>query len=125
MKEAILGSYDTSVWLGTIFWTLILFFMYKLYKSPNKESGFKWNLFIRNNSIDFMLHILLAMVFLRAGKGFINSVYAFINKKIEANFDVVVVLDPESMDIVILVAIIVLPVSYYIHKYLRPKIKTP
>ena len=118
--EAILGHYEFATWFGTIFWTLVLLITYKLFKAPNTDAGFKLSLFWKSNRLDFLTHVLLAAVFLRSGEGFIHTIYDLVNKKLQDN-EIPFQFDPDSMDVVILVAIIVLPASYLIHKYLRKR----
>lgn len=120
MKElasAILGDYTFSVWIGTIFWTTVILFTYKLFKAPNKENGFKWSYFWRYNSLNFLFHILLSAIVLRAGEGLIGTAYSVINKYVLSKFETEI--DHLSMDVIMMVAIIVLPLSFLMHKYLK------
>lgn len=122
LKEAIFGHHNLAVWLGTVVWTVIILFTYKLNKAPNLKSGFKWRFFLNDNLLDFIFNILLSVITLRAGDGFIHSLYSFLNEKVLSGFDFN--LDADSMDIVIAVSFIVLPLSYWLHKKRKPVVSS-
>jgi hypothetical protein len=118
LKEAIFGHHNLAIWLGTMFWTILILFVYKINKAPRIGKGFKLHYFLNDNLYDFILNIGLASVMLRSGDGLIQSVYKFVNEKLLVGFDFQ--LNSDGMDVVIMVSIIVMPLSYVIHKFRNP-----
>jgi|GEM_PF-5511252 len=116
--EAFFGHHNLAIWLATIFWTILILFVYKMNKAPRIGEGFKIGYFINDNLYDFILNVGLASVMLRAGDGLIHAVYGFVNDKLLSGFDFR--LDPDGMDVVIMVSIIVMPLSYVIHRFRKP-----
>ena len=117
ISNIFLGHYNIVIWLGTLFWSAFIIFAYKLFHAPNKENGFTWRYFWNDNTRGLLLNLIISIVLLRMGHDAIHSVYDWINGK----FADTPILDPDSMDVVILVALISTPISIFLHhKWKKP-----
>lgn len=115
--ETIFGHHSLSTWIGVIIWSCLILFTYKIFNAPSRKQGFTWKYFFNDNTRDFMLNMLISFLILRLGDTQIHKLFNWIKGKFSEDIP----LDGEGMDIVILVSLLSVPVSVYLHhKWRKP-----